>query len=79
MPDFIAVWLPLILGTLRKPAAQPMIAAPGTVSFGIDCRPPSFSARAPYDTRRPPSKVGRIFGWCLKRWNSSNGERYGFS
>ena len=25
--------------------------------------------------RRPPSKIGRIAGWVLKRWNSSNGLR----
>ncbi len=36
MPDFIAVWLPLILGTLTKPAAQPISAPPGKSSRGID-------------------------------------------
>jgi hypothetical protein len=29
MPDFIAVWLPLIRGTLTKPAEQPISAPPG--------------------------------------------------
>ena len=47
MPDFIAVCVPLIFGTLRKPAASPISAPPGKVSRGIDCKPPSFSARAP--------------------------------
>ena len=47
MPDFIAVWLPLILGTLRKPAVSPISAPPGKTSFGSDCSPPSESARAP--------------------------------
>ena len=28
IPDFIAVWLPLILGTFRKPAEQPISAPP---------------------------------------------------
>ena len=47
MPDFIAVWVPLIFGTLRKPAVPPISAPPGKVSFGIDWKPPSLSARAP--------------------------------
>mmetsp|Transcript_22690 Transcript_22690/g.75235 ORF Transcript_22690/g.75235 Transcript_22690/m.75235 type:complete len:215 (-) Transcript_22690:81-725(-) len=47
MPDFIAVCVPLILGTLRKPAAQPTRAPPGKVSLGMLWKPPSFSARAP--------------------------------
>ena len=46
-PDFIAVCVPLILGTLRKPAAQPTSAPPGKVSLGMDWKPPSLSARAP--------------------------------
>ena len=29
MPDFIAVWLPLIRGTFTKPAEQPISAPPG--------------------------------------------------
>ena len=32
----------LILGTLRKPAQQPMRAPPGKSRRGMDCRPPSF-------------------------------------
>src|SRR5579871_6412984 len=47
MPDFIAVCVPLIFGTLRNPAASPTSTPPGKVRRGIDCRPPSFSARAP--------------------------------
>mmetsp|Transcript_11174 Transcript_11174/g.33243 ORF Transcript_11174/g.33243 Transcript_11174/m.33243 type:complete len:263 (+) Transcript_11174:202-990(+) len=47
MPDFIAVCVPLIFGTLRKPAAQPTRAPPGKVSLGMLWKPPSFSARAP--------------------------------
>ena len=47
MPDFIAVCVPLIFGTLRKPAASPTSAPPGKTSFGIDWKPPSLSARAP--------------------------------
>ena len=37
----------LMRGTLRKPAASPISAAPGTVSLGSDCRPPSIKVRAP--------------------------------
>ena len=47
MPDFIAVCVPLILGTLRKPAVSPISAPPGNTSLGIDWNPPSDSARAP--------------------------------
>ena len=47
IPDFIAVWLPLIRGTLRKPAVHPISAPPGKVSLGTDCQPPSQIARAP--------------------------------
>ena len=36
LADFIAVWVPLILGTFRKPAAQPINAPPGNVNLGID-------------------------------------------
>ena len=35
-PDSIALWLPLMRGTLTKPAAQPISAPPGNVSFGTD-------------------------------------------
>jgi hypothetical protein len=34
MPLFIAVWVPLIRGTLTNPAAQPISAPPGNASFG---------------------------------------------
>ena len=47
MPLFIAVWVPLIRGTLTKPAAQPISAPPGKASLGTDCQPPSLIARAP--------------------------------
>ena len=47
MPDSIALWLPLMRGTLTKPAAQPISAPPGKDSFGTDCQPPSVMARAP--------------------------------
>jgi len=43
----MAVWLPLIRGTLTKPAEHPISAPPGKVSFGTDCQPPSLMARAP--------------------------------
>ena len=47
MPDSIALWLPLMRGTLMKPAAQPISAPPGKASFGTDCQPPSvMRARA---------------------------------
>ena len=36
MPDFIAVWLPLILATFMKPAVSPISAPPGKHSSGID-------------------------------------------
>jgi hypothetical protein len=47
MPLFIAVWVPLIRGTLTNPAAQPTSAPPGNASLGTDCQPPSLIARAP--------------------------------
>ena len=47
MPDSMALWLPLMRGTFRKPAESPISAPPGKVSFGIDCQPPSEMARAP--------------------------------
>ena len=47
MPDFIARWVPLIFGTLRKPASHPVNIPPGKVNFGKDCIPPSFNALAP--------------------------------
>ena len=47
MPDFMAVWVPLIFGTFTKPAAQPTSIPPGKVSFGIAWKPPSLMARAP--------------------------------
>ena len=34
MPDFIAVWMPLILGTLRKPAVSPIEHAAGKGELG---------------------------------------------
>ena len=47
MPDSMALWLPLMRGTLTKPAAQPISAPPGNASFGTDCQPPSvMRARA---------------------------------
>ena len=33
--DFIAVWVPLIRGTLTKPAEQPISAPPGNTSLGM--------------------------------------------
>mmetsp|Transcript_25610 Transcript_25610/g.65927 ORF Transcript_25610/g.65927 Transcript_25610/m.65927 type:complete len:243 (-) Transcript_25610:1255-1983(-) len=36
MPVFIAVCVPLILGTLTKPAEQPISAPPGKLSLGMD-------------------------------------------
>ena len=47
MPERMALWLPLMRGTLTKPAAQPTSAPPGKISFGTDCQPPSVIARAP--------------------------------
>jgi hypothetical protein len=47
-------------------------------AFGTDCQPPSEMARAPYDSRLPPSSTCAIAGCVLNRWNSSNGDRVGF-
>ena len=38
--DFIAVCVPLIRGTLRKPAEQPISAPPGKASLGMACSRP---------------------------------------
>jgi hypothetical protein len=47
MPDSIALWLPLMRGTLTMPTEQPSSATPGATIFGIDWNPPSEIARAP--------------------------------
>ena len=36
VPDFIAVCVPFILGTFKKPAEHPIIAPPGNTGFGSD-------------------------------------------
>lgn len=36
LPDFIAVWVPFILGTFKKPDEHPIIAPPGKAGYGID-------------------------------------------
>jgi len=38
----------LIFGTFKNPAVQPIKAPPGKESFGIDWKPPSLRALAPY-------------------------------
>ena len=35
MPVFMALWVPLILGTLRKPGLQPTRQPPGKASLGM--------------------------------------------
>ncbi len=45
----------------------------------MDWNPPSLSARAPYDTRRPPLKCPRIAGCVLSRCISSNGDSHGLA
>lgn len=65
IPLFIAVCVPLILATFMKPAVQPMSAPPGKASCGMLCRPPSFSALAPYATLCPPSSSLLTWGWCF--------------
>ena len=35
IPDFIAVWVPLILGTFINPGLQPIRSPPGNANFGI--------------------------------------------
>ena len=47
IPDSTALWLPLMRGTLRKPAPQPASTPPGNAIRGTDCQPPSLMARAP--------------------------------
>ena len=47
IPDFIALCIPLILGTFKNPAESPIKRPPGKVNFGIDCMPPSTKVRAP--------------------------------
>jgi hypothetical protein len=46
-PLLMALWLPLMRGTLTKPAEQPISAPPGKVSLGTDWTPPSLMAREP--------------------------------
>jgi len=35
IPDFIAVWVPLILGTFINPGLQPMRRPPGNANLGM--------------------------------------------
>jgi hypothetical protein len=48
IPDFIAVCEPLILGTLRKPAEQPINAPPGNVNLGTACKPIQHNINTTY-------------------------------
>jgi hypothetical protein len=75
MPDFIAVCVPLIFGTLRKPAASPMSATAREGELGDRLEAALVERARAIGDAPPPSKTGRISGWVLKRWNSSNGER----
>ncbi len=36
IPDFIAVWVPLIFGTFKNPGLHPIKQPPGNESFGTD-------------------------------------------
>ena len=54
MPDFIAVCVPLILGTLRKPAVSPIRAPPGKVELG-DRLEPALGQRARAVGDPPPA------------------------
>ena len=47
IPDFIALWVPLILGTLTIPALQPIKRPPEKARSGHDWTPPSLMALAP--------------------------------
>lgn len=38
----------MIFGTFKNPAVQPIKAPPGKESLGIDWKPPSLRALAPY-------------------------------
>ena len=49
IPDFMALWVPFILGTFKNPAVQPIKQPPGKVSLGMAWNPPSFKALAPYE------------------------------
>ena len=48
IPDLMALCVPLILGTFKNPAPQPIKQPPGNESFGRDWIPPSARALAPY-------------------------------
>ena len=47
IPDSMALWLPLMRGTLTMPALHPKSTPPSKDSSGSDCQPPSLIARAP--------------------------------
>ena len=36
IPEYIALWLPLIRGRFTRPTEHPNIAPPGNAAFGID-------------------------------------------
>ena len=64
--------MPFSLGTFTKPAASPVMTAPGTESReGSASRPPSGIVFAPQPMRSPPSNSGRISGWVLNSCSRS--------
>ena len=73
MPLRIAWCVPLIFGTLSRPAPSPISNAPGISTFGSDCQPPVTIARAPADRMLPPSSSDATIGWFFHCWNASQG------
>lgn len=62
LPLFIAVWVPLILGTFMKPGLQPISKPPGKVSFGIDWKDPEHIRqfkRGKTNTHPKPKAAGK--------------------
>ena len=70
MPDFIDMWVPLILGTLRNPRCRrPATRREGEPGQRLEA---AFGERPRAVGDAPSaSKYLRISGWVLKRWNSS--------
>ena len=75
MPDSMALWLPLMRGTLTKPAAQPSSAPPGKYELRHRLQAALGDGARAVGDALAALEGRRDRGCVLKRWNSSKGER----
>jgi hypothetical protein len=71
IPDFMAVWVPLILGTLRKPAEHPISAPPGKTGFGID-----YNHKTEYYVRQEFKDLNNLPTWLEWQTNASKMQQF---